>query len=130
MLKLFCGVVPVIGIMLPTIRFLRCIVANLYGLESHSQAVPGPIYPIFIIPVCALLAVLARDHLAEVMVSVVSITGYLTSIWFAICFVEYVVYNRCFGSYEEWSEQGDERRYPFGLASFEGQVRLGAWWIL
>jgi purine-cytosine permease-like protein len=117
MLKLFCGVVLVIGIMLRMTRFLHCIVANLYGLDSRFQTVPGPIYPTIIIPVCGLLAVLARDHLVEVMVSVISITGYLTSIWFAIFFVEYVVYNRCFGSCEEWLEQEDERRYPFGLAS-------------
>jgi len=117
MLKLLCGVVLVIGIMLRTTRFLHCIVANLYDLDSRFQTVPGPIYPTIIIPVCGLLAVLARDHLVEVMVSIISITGYLTSICFAIFFVEYVVYNRCFGSCEEWLEQGDERRYPFGLAS-------------
>jgi hypothetical protein len=117
MLKLFCGVVLVIEIMLRTTRFLNCIVANLYGLDSRFQTVPGPIYPTIIIPMCGLLAVLARDHLVEVMVSVISITGYLTSIWFAIFAVEYILFNRCFDCCEEWLEQGDERRYPFGLAS-------------
>lgn len=117
MLKVFCGVILVIGIMLRTTRFLHSIVANLYDLNSRFQTVPGPIYSTTIIPVCALLAVLAKDHLIEVMVSVISITGYLTSIWFAILSVEYVLFNRCSGSCNEWLVQGDERRYPFGLAS-------------
>jgi purine-cytosine permease-like protein len=117
MLKVFCGVVLVIGIMLRTTRFLHSIVANLCDLNSRFQTVPGPIYPTTIIPVCALLAVLAKDHLVEVMVSLISITGYLTSIWFAILFVEHVLFNRYFDSCNEWLVQGDERRYPFGLAS-------------
>jgi purine-cytosine permease-like protein len=117
MLKLSCGVVLVIGAMLRTTRFLRSIVANLCDLNSRLKTVPAPIYPIIIIPICGLFAVLAKDHLVEVMVSIVSITGYLTSIWFAIFFVEYVLFNRCFGSCDEWLVQGDKRRYPFGLAS-------------
>lgn len=117
MLKLFCGVVLVLGTMLRTNRFLHSIIANVYDLDPRFQTISGPIYPTIIMPVCGLLAVLARNYLIEVMVSAISITGYLTSIWFAICFVEYVLFNRCFGSCDKWLVQGDEPRFPFGLAS-------------
>ncbi|TIA28102.1 hypothetical protein D6C78_10900, partial [Aureobasidium pullulans] len=87
MLTVSCGVVLVMGNMLRSTKFLHSIVANLHDLNSRLQTVPTPIYPTIIIPVCGSFAVLAKDHLIEVMVSTISITGYLTSIWFAILFI-------------------------------------------
>jgi purine-cytosine permease-like protein len=117
MLTISCAVVLVIGTMLRTTKFLHSIVANLHDLNSRLQTVPTPIYPTILIPVCGSFAVLAKDHLIEVMVSTISITGYLTSIWFAILFVEYVLFNRFLSSCDKWLLEEHKRPYPFGLAS-------------
>ncbi|KAG9602132.1 hypothetical protein KCV01_g7329, partial [Aureobasidium melanogenum] len=76
-----------------------------------------PLYPTMIMPICVMFAVLGRNHLTDIMISVYSITGSLASIWFGVLFTEYVLFNKSLGYNDKWLLQEGERQYPLGLAS-------------
>ncbi|KAG9618745.1 hypothetical protein KCU64_g22509, partial [Aureobasidium melanogenum] len=70
-----------------------------------------------IMPICVMFAVLGRNHLADIMISVYSITGYLTSIWVGVLLTEYVLFNKWMGYNNKWLLKEDERQFPLGFAS-------------
>lgn len=117
MLKISCGIVLVLGIMINMIKSMYSMLADLYDLSSRLESVPTPIYPTVIMPICVMFAVLGRDHLADIMISVYSITGSLASIWFGVLLTEYVLFDKCMGYNNKWLLQEDERQFPLGLAS-------------
>ncbi|KAH0196349.1 hypothetical protein KCU99_g9457, partial [Aureobasidium melanogenum] len=117
MLKSSCGIVLVLGIMINMIRSMYSILADLYDLSSRLESVPMPIYPTMIMPICVTFAVLGRNHLADIMISVYSMTGYFASIWFGVLLTEYILFNKCMGHNNKWLLQEDERQFPLGLAS-------------
>ena len=117
MLKISCGMVLVLGIMSSMVKSMYSILVDLYDMSSRLETVPTPIYPTVIMPICVMFAVLGRDHLADIMTSVFSITGCLASIWFGVLLTEYVLFNKCVRCNNKWLLQDDERQSPFGLAS-------------
>ncbi|KAG9569799.1 hypothetical protein KCU71_g4156, partial [Aureobasidium melanogenum] len=117
LLKISCGIVLVLGIMVNMIRSMYSMLADLYDLSSRLETVPMPLYPTMIMPICVMFAVLGRNHLTDIMISVYSITGSLASIWFGVLFTEYVLFNKSLGYNDKWLLQEGERQYPLGLAS-------------
>ncbi|KAE8379402.1 hypothetical protein BDV26DRAFT_166297 [Aspergillus bertholletiae] len=111
----FCAVILLLGAISNNIPCTYSAGLNLQMLGRYGPRIPRPLLTTLEVVIYTVCAIVAREHLREILENFLPLMSYWIVVWLAICLEEAWIFRR--GCDFDWTVWNNSHRLPMGLAA-------------